>query len=146
MRPLRSALAGVALFGAAFGGQVAAGSTPAASERGAVRAAWVAFFSGKTTAERKVNLLEDGKAFAAVIRGQAGSGLARSASAKVTKVKVGPAGHATVTYTVYLGGQPALKNEKGQAVKQGGRWKVSSASFCRLLALEQVKVPACAAR
>jgi hypothetical protein len=50
---------------------------------------------------------------------------------------------ATVRYRLYLGKSVALPNETGQAVYQGGQWKVSDASFCVLLGLEQVASPAC---
>jgi hypothetical protein len=41
-----------------------------------------------------------------------------------------------VTYNILLGGQPALSNQSGVAVKQAGTWKVGVASFCGLLAVE----------
>jgi hypothetical protein len=50
-------------------------------------------------------------------------------------VLVSPA-QAKVTYSILLGGQPALSHQTGVAVKQGGTWKVGVASFCGLLAVE----------
>ena len=50
----------------------------------------------------------------------AASGLAQSASAKVTAVHVISATQATVTYDIYLGGKPALSNQTGTAVYQDG--------------------------
>jgi hypothetical protein len=85
---------------------------------------------------KRVSLLQDGQTFASVIRSQAGSGLASSATAKVTKVTVVSPSQAKVTYNILLGGQPALSNQSGVAVKQGGTWKVVVASFCGLLAVE----------
>jgi hypothetical protein len=43
---------------------------------------------------------------------------------------------AKVTYSILIGGSPALSNQTGTAVLQGGTWKVGLASFCGLLALE----------
>jgi hypothetical protein len=102
----------------------------------AITADWEAFFSPKTPVAKRVSLLQDGQTFASVIKSQAGSGLASSATAKVTKVAVVSPSQAKVTYTILLGGQPALSNQSGVAVKQGGTWKVGVASFCGLLTVE----------
>lgn len=110
---------------------------------------WQTFFDGKTSADQKVALLQNGAQFQQVISAQAGSALAKSAGATVSNVVV-QGSQATVTYTVTLGGQPALPDQKGQAVMEGGSWKVSDASFCQLLMLENGGnssglPPACAA-
>ena len=44
---------------------------------------------------------------------------------------------ATVKYSIVEGGQVAVPNQTGQAVLQGGVWKVSAPSFQALLKLEQ---------
>jgi hypothetical protein len=49
----------------------------------------------------------------------------------------------TVLYTITLAGQPALPNQTGIAVKEGGKWKVSDQSFCTLLSLQGTVPPAC---
>jgi hypothetical protein len=41
-----------------------------------------------------------------------------------------------VSYSILLGGQPALSGQTGVAVLQDGTWKVGLASFCGLLATE----------
>ncbi|HLN68258.1 MAG TPA: DnaJ domain-containing protein [Streptosporangiaceae bacterium] len=94
------------------------------------------FFSGKTSAATKITLLQNGQAFTTIINAQSGSSMARSASAKVTKVTVTSSAQATVTYNILLGTTPALTNQSGLAVYQNGTWKVGDASFCTLLALE----------
>jgi hypothetical protein len=119
----------------------AASSAPAtsASSSGAtaaITANWEAFFSPKTPVAKRVSLLQDGQTFESVIKSQAGSGLAASATSKVTKVTVVSPTQAKVTYSILLGGQPALSNQAGVAVKQGGTWKVGVASFCGLLTVE----------
>jgi hypothetical protein len=111
-------------------------SPPAASAAAQIKTDWVAFFNAHTPVARRVSLLQDGPAFASVIKAQAGSSLASSATAKVTKVTVTGPTQATVIYTILVGGQPALKNQRGVAVLQDGTWKVGVSSFCGLLALE----------
>ena len=101
-----------------------------------IKANWEAFFNPKTPVAKRVSLLQDGQTFATVIKSQAGSGLASSASAKVTKVTVVSPSQAKVTYSILLGGQPVLSGRTGVAIKQGGTWKVGVASFCGLLTVE----------
>lgn len=108
----------------------------AASAVAKIRANWETFFSGTTPAAKKIALLQNGQKYAAIIEAQAASGLAKSASAKVTAVHVISAAQARVTYDIYLGGKPALSNQTGTAVHQDRIWKVGDAGFCRLLALE----------
>ncbi|HEY2552767.1 MAG TPA: hypothetical protein VGI64_19535 [Streptosporangiaceae bacterium] len=112
------------------------GTTSGKSAAAEITANWVAFFSPKTPVAKRVSLLENGQQFASVIKSQAGSPLASSSSAKVTKVSVTSATQAKVTYSILVGGTPALANQAGVAVLQGGTWKVGDASFCGLLILE----------
>jgi hypothetical protein len=102
----------------------------------AITTNWEAFFNPQTPVAKRVSLLQDGQAFASVITAQAGSSLASQASAKVDKVTVTSPTQAAVTYTILLAGVPALKNQAGTAVNEGGTWKVGLASFCGLLKLE----------
>ncbi|HEX6451631.1 MAG TPA: hypothetical protein VF060_19465 [Trebonia sp.] len=108
------------------------GSSSAATAT--IKANWEKFFSGSTPTAQRVSLLQNGPTFASTI--SAMSALGSSASAKVSAVKVTSASQATVTYTVYLGKTAALPNAKGVAVLENGIWKVSDASFCQLLALQ----------
>ncbi len=116
----------------------AASSAPAsgAGTASTIAANWAAFFDAKTPVAKRISLLQDGQVFASVIRAQAGSGLAASATAKVAHVAVVSPSHAKVTYSILIGGQPALSNQSGVAVLQNGTWKVGLASFCGLLAVE----------
>ncbi len=113
-----------------------ASTHPAPSATAVITANWEAFFSGKTSAAKKITLLQNGQAYTAIIDAQSGSSLASSASAKVTKLTVTSPAQATVTYNVLLGTTPALTGQSGVAVYQNGIWKVGDASFCGLLALE----------
>jgi hypothetical protein len=111
-------------------------SSAVSADEKAITANWTAFFNPKTPVAQRVKLLQDGSAFASTIQAQAGSALAGSASAQVTKVTVITTSEAAVTYNVLLAGTPALKNQAGTAVYQDGMWKVGVASFCGLLTLE----------
>lgn len=97
---------------------------------------WEAFFNAKTPMAKRLSVLQDGQTFASVIKAQSGSGLASEASAKVTKVALVSSTQAKVTYTILIGGSPALSNQTGVAVYQDGTWKVGIASFCSLLTVE----------
>jgi hypothetical protein len=120
-------------------------SAPASSSSGtagssaataAITANWEAFFDGKTSAAKKVSLLENGSKFAAAVDALAGSSLATSAGSKVTAVVVNSTTSATVSYAITLGGATALPGQTGTAVYQDGIWKVGDVSFCQLLKLE----------
>jgi len=113
-------------------------SAPAAggNAKAQITANWEAFFNGKTGAAKKISLLQNGDKFSAIIKAQAGSGLASTAGAKVTAVVVNSATSATVSYDITLSGTTALPNQTGTAVYQDGIWKVGDVSFCQLLKLE----------
>ena len=119
-------------------GSSANASSPAASGNAAaqITANWEAFFDGKTSAAKKISLLENGQKFASVINAQAGSGIATSAGATVHSVVVNSPAQATVRYDITLNGTPALSNQSGTAVYQDGMWKVGDVSFCQLLKIE----------
>ena len=116
----------------------ASSAGPASSSGAAstIAANWAAFFNAKTPVAKRVSLLQDGQTFQSIIKSQAGSGLAASATAKVTKVTMVSSTQAKVTYSILIGGQSALAHQAGVAVLQDGTWKVGLASFCGLLALE----------
>lgn len=118
-------------------------STSSSSPTALITNAWTQFFSGKTSAADKIKLLQNGQQFAQVINAQAGSAIAQSSDTTVSKVTVNSSTSATVTYTINLGGKPALQNETGTAVNVGGNWLVGVSSFCALLQLEGQSVPAC---
>ena len=121
------------------GGSATAGSSGQAASGDAkaqITANWEAFFDGKTSAAKKISLLENGQKFASIINAQAGSGIATSAGAKVTSVVVNSSAQAAVKYDITLNGATALANQTGTAVYQDGIWKVGDVSFCQLLKLE----------
>jgi hypothetical protein len=101
---------------------------------------WVAFFNAKTPTATRLSLLQNGSKYSAVLAGQASNPQASLTSASVTAVTVSGS-TATVTWDLLLSGSPVLTKQKGSAVKVGGVWQVSDASFCGLLSL-QPPVPA----
>jgi hypothetical protein len=97
---------------------------------------WMAFFDGKTPAATKITLVQDGQKFATVLKAQQSSAQSQASSASVQKVTLTSATQATVEYTILISGTPVLAGQKGTAVLENGTWKVSLASFCGLLALQ----------
>ncbi len=112
----------------------ASGSSSAAVAQ--IKTNWEAFFNPKTPVSKRVSLLQNGSMFASIIQSQASSPLASSATSSVTAVTVESPAQAKVTYSILVGGTPALKDQPGVAVYQGGTWKVGDQSFCALLTLE----------
>jgi hypothetical protein len=112
----------------------AGGSSSAAVT--AIKANWEAFFSPKTPASKKISLLQNGQTFASVVDAQNSSTLASSATSTVSAVTLESPTQAKVTYSILVGGAPALKDQPGVAVLQNGTWKVGDQSFCALLTLE----------
>jgi hypothetical protein len=152
----------VAVAACGSGGGSSSGSSPSASASGAassapasaapsstassgggssapvaqIKANWQAFFNPKTPVSKRVSLLQNGQTFASIISAQASLPLATSATSSVSAVTVESPTQAKVTYSILVGGSPALKNQPGVAVNQGGVWKVGDQSFCALLTLE----------
>ena len=84
-----------------------------------------------------------GPLFEPIIKAQAGSPLASSATSSVSSVTIASPTQAKVVYSILVGGSPALTNQPGVAVYQSGIWKVGDQSFCALLTLENSgKAPA----
>ncbi len=110
--------------------------TSGAGAIAAIQSNWATFFNAKTPFARRLALLQNSQAFASVIKAQQGKGLAALATSKVSHVSFTGTNQAAVTYTIYVGGKPALKNQSGVVVYQDGVWKVGVASFCALLVLE----------
>ena len=129
----------VAACGKAVNANATTAPSPSAapSASAAVTADWQEFFSGATPAARKIALLQQGQQFAKTITAQASSPIAQGTQARVTSVTVTSPTTANVTYSITMGGQTALPDQQGQAVLEGGVWKVSARSFQDLLKLEQ---------
>jgi hypothetical protein len=94
---------------------------------------WVTFFNPATPVAKKVTLLENGPAFQSALQSESTNAQAKLTAAQVTAVRVTSTTAATVTWNLLLSGTALLTNQKGEAVYQGGVWKVSAASYCSLL-------------
>ncbi len=110
--------------------------TSGAAATQAIETNWAKFFNAKTPIPQRIALLENGQQFAPVINAQAGSSLAKLATAKVTHVTLTGTSQASVTYSILVGGKTGLGGQSGVAVYQDGVWKVGDSSFCGLLKLE----------
>jgi hypothetical protein len=106
-----------------------------------IRRTWAEFFDGTTSLHRRVQLLQDGRRFAAVLRAEARSPLASQASVTVSSVQL-TGSTAVVHYALTVAGQPVPITQVGEAVHAGGSWKLSGATFCSLLAMTGAKLPA----
>lgn len=113
-----------------------------AADKEQIRTNWATFFDGSTSAQKKIDLLQNGQQFAQVIQAQSQSKTAQQTSVAVSNVDVS-GDTATVTYTIYEAGKAVLNNQKGQAVKVNGTWKVSDTAFCNLLQLSGTVPPNC---
>jgi hypothetical protein len=135
-------LAAIALLAVACGSSAATtpSPTPTVSAKTLIKANWQKFFSGTTTATQKTALLQNGEQYAKMIQPLVSSPLAKELSAKVTSVTV-TGKTATVKYNLLLAQQPILTGQTGQAVLQGGVWKVSDTSLDALLALMKSGLP-----
>jgi len=118
---------------------------PASGAEKDISDTFVAFFSAQTPTAQKIALVENSAAFADTINAQAESPLTMGATATVSKVDLDAPGHATVTYTVLVNGQPVLPDQTGESVQVDGAWKVSQTTFCELLTLQGNPPPVCGA-
>jgi hypothetical protein len=115
-------------------GLAACGGGGGNSDTDQIKSAYAKLFSGKSSVDERVAVLQDGPRFRALVASFANNPLAKNVTATVSSVT--PHGNtAKVVYTVKLGSS-ALPTQTGSAVKQNGTWKVGYASLCRLVALE----------
>jgi hypothetical protein len=112
-------------------------STAALSgDEATIAANFVKFFDGTLPVADKVGLLENGDQYTAELEAQAASPLAKAATVSVSAVTITSPTTADVTYSILVGGVPALPNQPGKAILQDGVWKVSADTFLALLALQ----------
>jgi hypothetical protein len=65
----------------------------------------------------------------------------RPMHATVQHVVLSDADHAIVTYSLYRGKRVVLRRQPGTAVRRHGRWHVSTAAICAVVALETTPQP-----
>ncbi|MBF6170100.1 hypothetical protein [Nocardia blacklockiae] len=131
----------------------AASSTPASTSATAGQAdpattkavtdVYTTFFAGATSPQDKAAVVQNGDVFRPILDAQAANPQAQGTSVTVSAVKPVDADHADVTYTLLIGGNPMLPDQTGQAVKEAGKWKVATATFCALLAIQGGTSPVC---
>lgn len=120
----------------------AAAADPATTQ--AVTDTYVTFFNGTTPPATRAGLVENGDAFLPALEGMAADPQATATSATVEGVTASD-GVAAVSWTLLMNGAPVLPDQSGEAVDDGGTWKVSAATFCALLAIQGdgTPVPGC---
>jgi hypothetical protein len=105
-----------------------------------IKHAYETFFNGKTAVSTSETLLQNGAKLKATLAAQAKSPTAKVLSAKVTKVTRAPGNSnpnvAQATFILLQNGQQLLPPTPGYAVRDHGKWKVSAATFCQLLQLQ----------
>jgi hypothetical protein len=121
-----------------------AGTSLSSADLEQIRSNWVTFFDGSKPVDSKIPLLENGQAFAAVLRLQAQGPLAQGSTVTVSDISFLAPGRAKVSYSILVDAKPALPNQVGLSVLEAGTWKVADASFCALLTLEGSRTPLCA--
>ena len=112
-------------------------SVSLSGDEAAIAANYVKFFDGTQPVADKIGLLENGQQYTKELETQGASPLAKMASVSVSSVTITSPTAAEVKYSILVGGQPALPDQIGEAVLQGGVWKVGIDSFMALLALQQ---------
>lgn len=112
-------------------------STAAATT--AITSTWTRFFSYDTAESTRITLLQDGSRYSALIASALGA-FPKGLSATVKDVKVSGSS-ATVSYSLQSPSGSLLPSATGTAVEVGGRWLVSSSTFCGLAALAQQTCP-----
>jgi hypothetical protein len=117
-------------------------SSPGAA-KAAIRHVWTTFFNGRVPPAERIRVLQNGQRFAALIKSQAASQVARQAKATVASVSLVGEKRALVVYTIWVASLPTLKNVRGIAVRVGSAWKVSTQTFCELQALQGQTPPGC---
>ncbi|HZC74387.1 MAG TPA: hypothetical protein VE220_00310 [Gaiellaceae bacterium] len=123
---------------AACGGGGGGGS----SDQDQIKSAYEQFFSGKSTVDERVAVLQNGERFKPLVTSFASNPLAKQASAKVSTVTLHGPNKATVEYVVKFG-NTALPKQTGTAVRENGKWKVGYLGLCKLVALQGSTPAAC---
>jgi hypothetical protein len=117
-----------------------------AADTAAVTTAWEAFFKAGGPVDGHIALLEGGEKFRPELTASAKDPTNAFLHAKVSKVVVTGA-KASVTFDLLTKGEVVLLGGAGgEAVKVGGRWLVSKATYCQLISLQDPTTahPGCA--
>jgi uncharacterized membrane protein YeiB len=104
---------------------------------------WSAFFAASTTLTAREKILQNGSQFSQPIQTEFNAFSNEGSSASISSIKYANKTTANVIYTVFLGGQPVLKDQPGQALLINNVWKISDSTLCQLLTLGGTKTAAC---
>ncbi|MFC7179253.1 hypothetical protein ACFQMG_06710 [Kitasatospora paranensis] len=112
------------------------GSAPAdpAAAKAEITTNWQKFFDPATSIQDKAALLQNGQALSPALQGFAADPRVGQVKAEVKGVEFTSPTTATVTYTLSLQGNVVEPSATGQAVLDGGTWKVSTSTLCGLVA------------
>ena len=113
-----------------------------ANDQAQIKSAYLKFFSSKTPTDQRVALLQNGSQFKPLVTSFANNPLAKNVSATVSSVTLQGADKAKVVYDVKVAGA-SLGKQAGTAVRENGKWKVGSASLCKLVSLGGTTPSAC---
>ncbi|MQY28626.1 hypothetical protein [Nocardia aurantia] len=139
-----AAVATAATLAGCGGSSTIANNTGTSPEvRQAVTDTYDRFFSTSIPVEEKPALLENGQAFTQALKDRADSTIAKKSRVTVSDVASTGPDSADVIFTVSFGGLPMLRNRKGGAIRTGGTWKVTQATFCSLLQMQGGAPPVC---
>lgn len=131
-------IASAVLLLAACGGGSGGGKSP----EDQIKATYTSFFSSKGSADAHAALLENGSKFKPLIQQFLLNPQAGDVSATVSKVTLDGSDKASVVYSIRVSGF-TLSDRIGEAVRQGGKWKVADGTLCGLIALASAPPPVC---
>jgi hypothetical protein len=139
MRALRAftvVVLGLGLFAAACGGGGGSSETPAQA-KAKITTAWEQFFDPKIPVSQKTNIVENYNTLKPILETQTTSPQAQQIKAKVTDITLSSSTSAKVTYDIIStqNNTALLPGAAGEAIKQGGNWKVTVKTFCSLIKL-----------
>ncbi|MGV9674950.1 hypothetical protein ACWDSJ_06705 [Nocardia sp. NPDC003482] len=101
------------------------------------------FFDGHSPTDEKIDLVENGRAFADTLRARADAPIVKGTTAIVERVAETAPDHADITFTLVVNGKPALTGQQGAAVRAGAIWRVTAKTFCAVLVFEGNSAPIC---
>jgi hypothetical protein len=139
MRALRAftvVVLGLGLIAAACGGGGGSGSQSPAQAKAEIKTNWERYFDPSQPVSAKPVLIENGDQMQQILQTQSTNPLAKNIKTVVTDVTLQGDNAAVVTYnilSIQTNDTLLPPGSKGQAVKQGGKWKVSQGTFCGLI-------------
>jgi hypothetical protein len=113
-------------------------SLSAAQEASAIKeikANFITFFAKDTPLGKRELLLQSGSKFAQPMQSEFKQLGTQNPSITINSVNFKTNSSADIYYTIYLDGQPVLKNQIGGALLIGKIWKVSDSTLCQLFSL-----------